>query len=132
MNYIVNFCKRICNKDDKDKSMKMKFSEAIDRTLDTYSISAKWLSEQSGVSQQMISQFRKGKQRVYSDSLEVIITALPFDAKQYLFSLLLGEQLPSINFLNDNELSEVLETIAGILRKKTVERELIHVKSHAL
>lgn len=132
MNYIVNFCKRICNKDDKDKSMKMKFSEAIDRTLDTYSISAKWLSEQSGVSQQMISQFRKGKQRVYSDSLEAIITALPFDAKQYLFSLLLGEQLPSINFLNDNELSEVLETIAGILRKKTVERELIHVKSHAL
>ena len=61
------------------------FSEALDKALERYGISAKWLSEQSGVSQQMISQFRNGKQRIYSDSLKKLLTALPKEVKDYFF-----------------------------------------------
>ncbi|AKG24876.1 hypothetical protein [Calothrix sp. 336/3] len=62
----------------------MNFSQALDKTLDKFSISAKWLSEKTGVSQQMISGFRRGNQRIYSDSLEKILAGLPTDARNYL------------------------------------------------
>ncbi len=65
----------------------MKFYEALSRTLTDYGISAKWLSEQSGVSMTMISQFKNGKQRVYSDSLESMIEALPPEMQRHLFGL---------------------------------------------
>lgn len=66
----------------------MNFAQALDQTLEEFGISGKWLSERSGVSQQMISGFRKGNQRVYSDSLEKIIATLPNDARQHFFGLL--------------------------------------------
>lgn len=62
----------------------MNFSQALDKTLDKFDISAKWLSEKTGVSQQMISGFRRGNQRIYSDSLEKILAGLPTDARNYL------------------------------------------------
>jgi transcriptional regulator with XRE-family HTH domain len=62
----------------------MNFSQALDKTLDEFGITAKWLSEKTGVSQQMISGFRRGNQRIYSDSLEKILAGLPIDAKNYL------------------------------------------------
>lgn len=71
----------------------MNFSKAFDRTLNHFGISGKWLSEQSGVSQQMISGFRRGQQRIYSDSLEKLLQALPFEAQQYFFESLLGISL---------------------------------------
>jgi transcriptional regulator with XRE-family HTH domain len=70
----------------------MKFSEALDKTLDDYGIAAKWLSEQSGVSMQMISNYRHGKQRVYSDSLESMISALPAQARRYLYGLVSNDR----------------------------------------
>lgn len=74
----------------------MKFSEALNRTLNGYGISAKWLSEQSGVSMQMISNFRNGKQRVYSNSLEAMIEALPVQARRYLYGLV-SNDCPALN-----------------------------------
>jgi transcriptional regulator with XRE-family HTH domain len=70
----------------------MKFSEALDQTLNDYGISAKWLSEESGVSMQMISQFRRGKQRVYSDSLEAIINAFPQEIRWHFCSLIFSKK----------------------------------------
>jgi transcriptional regulator with XRE-family HTH domain len=62
----------------------MNLSQALDKTLDKYEISAKWLSDQTGVSPQMISGFRRGQQRIYSDSLERILAGLPNEARSYL------------------------------------------------
>ncbi|MEG4574658.1 hypothetical protein QUA56_18490 [Microcoleus sp. N3A4] len=98
----------------------MKFYEALDKTLEYYGITAKWLSEQSGVSQQMISQFRKGKQRVYSDSLEAMISSLPLEPQRYLFSLFLGDRVPVFLGMDETELAEIMDDIAEIIRKKTV------------
>jgi len=102
----------------------MKFSEALDKTLDAYGISAKWLSEQSGVSMQMISQFRRGKQRVYSDSLEAMIGALPLEVRCHFYNLMNGnsDRIPTVSSLNDWELADLMDEVASVLRKRTNAR----------
>ena len=110
----------------------MKFYEALDKTLEYYGITAKWLSEQSGVSQQMISQFRKGKQRVYSDSLEAMISSLPLEPQRYLFSLFLGDRVPVFLGMDETELAEIMDDIAEIIRKKTVHRSQSQVSGPQL
>ncbi|MBD2078416.1 hypothetical protein [Leptolyngbya sp. FACHB-17] len=102
----------------------MNFAQALDQTLEEFGISGKWLSERSGVSQQMISGFRKGNQRVYSDSLEKIIATLPNDARQHFFGLL-GSRVPeqsgtSSNITSVVDLASVVERLdkrqlAGLL-----------------
>jgi len=89
----------------------MKFSEALDKTLDDYGIAAKWLSEQSGVSMQMISNYRNGKQRVYSDSLEAMISALPTQPRRYLYGLVSNDCIvPTLELLINLASEEELET----------------------
>jgi transcriptional regulator with XRE-family HTH domain len=100
----------------------MKFCEALDRTLEDYGISAKWLSEQSGVSMQMISQFRRGKQRVYSDSLEAMINALPQEVRRHFYSLMMGDRIPTVSVMNESELADLMDEIASVLRKRTDAR----------
>jgi transcriptional regulator with XRE-family HTH domain len=100
----------------------MKFCEALDRSLDDYGISAKWLSEQSGVSMQMISQFRRGKQRVYSDSLEAMIEALPLEVRCHFYSLMNGDRIATVSLLNEAELADLMDEIASVLRKRSNAR----------
>jgi transcriptional regulator with XRE-family HTH domain len=100
----------------------MKFCEALDRTLEDYGISAKWLSEQSGVSMQMISQFRRGKQRVYSDSLEAMINALPQEVQRHFYSLMMGDRIPTVSVMNESELADLMDEIASVLRKRNNAR----------
>lgn len=91
----------------------MNFSQALDSTLEKYGISAKWLSEQSGVSQQMISGFRNGKQRIYSDSLEKLLAALPGEVRAYFFGLLGAGNLESaVSEMSDGELADLLVLLA--------------------
>lgn len=97
----------------------MKFSEALDKSLEDYGISAKWLSEQSGVSMQMISQFRRGKQRVYSDSLEAMIGALPSEVRHHFYSLMNGDRITTVSLLNEAELADLMDETAKVLRKRT-------------
>ncbi|MBD1836657.1 helix-turn-helix transcriptional regulator [Coleofasciculus sp. FACHB-501] len=96
----------------------MNFSNALDKTLDRYGISAKWLSEQSGVSQQMISGFRNGKQRIYSDSLEKLLAALPNEVKDYFFGLMGSANLEAaIASMDDAEVSDLLILVAKRFNK---------------
>ncbi|MBD2006477.1 MULTISPECIES: helix-turn-helix domain-containing protein [Cyanophyceae] len=98
------------------------FSEALDKALERYGISAKWLSEQSGVSQQMISQFRNGKQRIYSDSLEKLLAALPSEVKEYFFGLMSSGNLEAtIASMTDSEVSDLLILLAKRFNKAPKE-----------
>lgn len=101
----------------------MNFSQALDKTLDKFGISAKWLSQKTGVSQQMISGFRRGNQRIYSDSLEKIIAGLPTDAKNYLLCQLAEVDTNKVDLRSlivqapPAEQVEALRLIAEILAK---------------
>ncbi len=88
----------------------MNFSKSFDQTLRRFGISGKWLAEQSGVSPQMISGFRRGQQRIYTDSLEKVISALPSDARQYFYESILGRNLAG----REPNLEELIEEMGAI------------------
>jgi|JI102314A2RNA_FD_contig_21_2992225_length_650_multi_4_in_0_out_0_1 transcriptional regulator with XRE-family HTH domain len=115
----------------------MKFHEALNQTLRDYGISAKWLSEQSGVSMAMISQFKNGKQRIYSDSLESIIEALPAEMQRHLFGLVSGSNFglkEAIDSADEQQLEEAFRLIGQRMFSKSTDalRSRERVKSYTL
>ena len=103
----------------------MILSEAFDQSLKDFGISAKWLSQQSGVSEKMISGFRNSRQRIYSDSLEKLLKAMPAEVRWRFFELLLGEKLTIerlVAGMDDAKLSSLLFAVADqISPKKSCE-----------
>lgn len=63
----------------------MDLSVALNETLDHFGISAKELSEKTGVRQATISEFRNGKREIHTSQFERIVTGLSLEARQYLF-----------------------------------------------
>ena len=103
----------------------MKISQAFNKTLKNFGINARRLSEQSGVSEKMISLFRNDRQRIYSDSFEKLLDALPLEARLYFLIQLSGEKLAALDQLSEAEIktgwkslifSASLEDIEVILR----------------
>ncbi len=103
----------------------MKISKAFDKTLKNFGINARRLSEQSGVSEKMISLFRNDRQRIYSDSFEKLLDALPIEARLYFLIQLSEDKLAALDQLSDAEIktgwkslifSASLEDIEIILR----------------
>ncbi len=101
----------------------MNWNQAFDRTLKTYRISAKWLSEQSGVSEISISKFRRGHVSMTTDTLNTLLVAMPEGARQYFFETLLGTAVTAraqtleemIEDMDSRSLTSVLQAIAGNL-----------------
>lgn len=85
----------------------MDWNQAFDQTLKTYGVSAKWLSERTGLSQQTISYFRKGRQPMTTENLDKLLMELPADAREYYFSLVLGAEV-SMRALSFEEQIEFL------------------------
>ena len=108
----------------------MDFSEALDKTLICFGITGKWLAAESGVSAQMISGFRRGQQRIYTDSFAKIVSALPNDAQQYFFELVRGQAvyprrpefdiLDLVDQMNPVEMANLLNAIADRLSRQKV------------
>ena len=97
----------------------MNFNLAFDRTLKEFRISAKKLAEQSGVAPQTISDFRRGKKSIQTDSLGKLLGALPADAISYFFSALLGSSLEiedSIAAMDNEKLSEIFFAVGRRLK----------------
>ena len=72
----------------------MKWNHSLDKVIRDYGISAKWLSAESGISEVMISQFRKGHKDATTKTLSALLKPLPFEAQARFHSLILGESLP--------------------------------------
>lgn len=60
-------------------------AHAFDETMEEFSISGKELAAKAGVTQAMISQFRRGKQEIQTGTLERLLNALSIEAKQYFY-----------------------------------------------
>lgn len=84
----------------------MKISKAFDKTLKNFGINARRLSEQSGVSEKMISLFRNDRQRIYSDSFEKLLEALPIEAKLYFLIQLSEDKLTALDKLSEADYVE--------------------------
>ena len=79
----------------------MNISQAFDKTLKNFGINARRLSEQSGVSEKMISLFRNERQRIYSDSFEKLLDALPLEARLYFLIQLSEGKLAALDQLSE-------------------------------
>lgn len=103
----------------------MSFSQEFDQTLSHFGISARWIANESGVSEVIISKFRNGKKEVQTDTLSKLIGALPSEVQEYYFGRLLGtsihpKKLDIENFISDIDhiqLAALLSAIATKLRK---------------
>jgi transcriptional regulator with XRE-family HTH domain len=97
----------------------MNFNQALNSTLKEFGISAKQLAEQSGVTPQSISEFRRGKRTIQTDSLEKLLEYLPFEARMYFFSLLLGEKISAEHLvagMDDSQMSDLMMAIANKMK----------------
>lgn len=70
------------------------WNQSLDKVLRDFGVSAKWLSKQTGISETMISQFRKGHRDTTTNTLNKLLQPLPFEAKEKFFCLVLGGHLP--------------------------------------
>ncbi|WP_414623821.1 helix-turn-helix domain-containing protein [Calothrix sp. CCY 0018] len=104
----------------------MNFNQAFDMTLKRFEISAKQLAKQSGVTPQSISEFRRGKKSIQTDSLERLLEFLPIEAKVYFFNLLLGEGVlieHLIAKMDNFQMSDIVMAIANKLKTNREESD---------
>ena len=100
----------------------MNFNQDFDTTLKEFKINAKQLAEKSGIAPQSISEFRRGKKTIQTDSLEKLLESLPFEAKAYFFSLLLGEKISAeelVAGMDNNQMSDLMMAIANKIKSNS-------------
>ena len=100
----------------------MLFHEAVDKTLDEYSISGRMLAKVAGVSDSAISQFRRGKRGATDDMLNKLLTAmeeLAPGSRRYCCGLLADSSgdakkllIASVNDLPEEDIPQLLIAIA--------------------
>ena len=61
----------------------MKASKAYDYVLNQYQIKAKDIAEATGKSEADISKFRNGRRNISADMLQLLIQALPIEARAH-------------------------------------------------
>lgn len=100
------------------------WNKGFDRMMNDYGISAKWLSEKSGISEVTISRFRKGKQPVTTETLNSLLSPLPREAQEYFFQAVVGSFVSKapmeieeiVRKMDADTLSQLLFAIAADLR----------------
>ena len=100
----------------------MNFNQDFDTTLKEFKINAKQLAEKSGIAPQSISEFRRGKKTIQTDSLEKLLESLPFEARIYFFGLLLSEKISAEHLvagMNDDQMSDVMMAIANKIKSNS-------------
>ncbi|MEM7555207.1 MAG: helix-turn-helix transcriptional regulator [Cyanobacteria bacterium P01_A01_bin.84] len=100
----------------------MNFNQAFDTTLKEFKINAKQLAEKSGITPQSISDFRRGKKNIQTDSLEKLLEFLPIEARIYFFSLLLGKGILAghlVAGMNNEQMSDVMMAIANKIKSNS-------------
>lgn len=87
----------------------MKSYEAFDQTAVNFKITNVWFAEKAGVSESSISRFRRGKQNLSTDDLDVLLATLSEEERQFYYSLLLGD-------IGDNAIASMLYALSVKLR----------------
>ena len=100
----------------------MDFNLAFDCTLKKFRISAKELAANSDVAPQTISDFRRGKKSINTDSLGKLLGALPGEAVSYFFSVLLGSSLAMEHFIAAMDYEELSGVMFAVARKLKSDR----------
>lgn len=90
----------------------MKIREALFKTLDTFKISGKQLSADSGVSESQISSFRRGNRELELKNFEKLLEALPPNAYHHFWAQL------ALDGMSDDRLYDLIMMAASQLKEK--------------
>ncbi|MDV3351449.1 helix-turn-helix transcriptional regulator [Leptothoe sp. ISB3NOV94-8A] len=96
----------------------MNFSEAFDLTLKEFGLTGKSLAISTGLREATVSNFRNGSD-IRSDNLEKLLSALPPEAKQFLFLKVF------VDDLNPDGIATMLGLLAGRLKETQSSPEYI-------
>jgi transcriptional regulator with XRE-family HTH domain len=100
----------------------MKFSEAFNRTLNQFKISGNEIATLSGLRTATVSEYRRGLREIHTDNLEKLISALPVEAKQFLFLHMLVGQM-------DNEgIATLLNAISTHIRQEKAGDQKVEIE----
>lgn len=106
------------------------FCKVLDQTMKEFGITGRWLAEQSGVSEQAISNTRNGKVDIKTSTLDKLVFALPPHARDYYFDQL-NPQSRTLRSLilksSKEEKAEVLELIAKSLVSSITEEGKVKI-----
>ena len=101
----------------------MNHRQAFNKTLQTYRITAKSLSEATGIQERQISLFRNEKSDLITENFFQLIEALPEHAREYFFSQMHSSDSRSliqiIETATDEEIEEAMLAIARKWRGKS-------------
>ncbi|MDJ0726961.1 MAG: helix-turn-helix transcriptional regulator [Prochloraceae cyanobacterium] len=71
----------------------MDISQAFDKTLKDFNLTAREVAEKAGIREGVISKFRNSRQTVQTDTLDKLLNALNNEAKIYFCSLLVEKKI---------------------------------------
>ena len=109
--------------------------KAFNKTLETYGISGKAISQAANASESLVSQFRRGKKGVTDETLDKLLGAMQTIApgsRRYFCSLVAGESgregslLNAIENLSEEEIPSLLIAIAN--RWQSPQREVLQLR----
>ncbi len=109
------------------------YQQLFDEMFDRYNLSAKVVAKQAGVSEVLISRFRKGKADLGTGKFLALLGAVPIEAREWYLSQLLGAK-PGVSLrkviyaASPVERVEILNLIAHSFledRKTTESNELM-------
>lgn len=69
----------------------MQYRQALNKTLEVFSVKASEISERSGVEESRLSKFRNGHHDLRSEALQSVVNSLPGTAKAYFYALAMSE-----------------------------------------
>ena len=113
----------------------MNFGTAFDNALTKSGVSARWLAQESGVGEAVISRFRNGTTNPTTKTLEQLLSPLSIEVQQSFYENLLGQSLkpccPSavdlVKEMESGELVELLNIIAARLSTQQKSQEKVAV-----
>lgn len=94
----------------------MRIREALFKTLDTFKITGKQLSANSGVTESQISSFRRGNRELELKNFEKLVEALPPDAYNYFWSQL------ALGRMSEDHLYELIMMATSQLKEKQLSK----------
>lgn len=94
----------------------MRIREALFKTLDTFKITGKQLSADSGVSESQISSFRRGNRELELKNFEKLVEALPPNAYRHFWSQLVLDRM------SDEHLYELIMMATSQLKEKQASK----------
>lgn len=112
------------------------YREAFNKTLQKYKITAKFLSEATGIQERQISMFKNNKSDLLTETFFKLVEGLPPNAKSYFLKKLQDNEPSSlvemVEAADDNEIEMVLLAVGRKWKQEMQSRNSTESMNNAI